>query len=242
MLRKIPFSETSLILKVYTRESGLVSLMAKGAKRPKSRFAGLLDFFNLNQFLYPEKSRSEIMTLADAGLIREFPRLKSDPVRQALAHLFMESFLKYVQEPHKSLPHYELLLGHLEGLDEASGLGDLALRLCDFLLGLAAASGFSPQFAHCAQCGGVITGLRVRMDPELGGPLCASCAGQAAGAVLPRRVVLWLDRVQAQGVLAGGQPRSDERLAEDFLLAFIGKHSGGTRPLQSLEFYRKMSA
>jgi DNA repair protein RecO (recombination protein O) len=244
VLRKIPYSETSLILKVYTRESGLVSLMAKGAKRAKSKFRGLLDYFNLNQFLYPDKSRSEMMTLTDAGLIREFPRLKSDPARQALAHVFMELFLKYVQEPHSSAPHYELLLEHFEGLDETDGGGpssaDFSLRLCDFLLGLSAVSGFSPQFSRCAQCGGAIAGLRVRMDPDLGGPLCASCAGHTAGPILPGRVLQWLDRIQLQGMMAGGQPKSDEMQAEAFLLAFLGKHAGGTRTLQSLDFYRQM--
>jgi len=240
ILRKIPFSETSLILKVYTRESGLVSLMAKGAKRPKSKFRGLLDFFNLNQFLYPEKSKAEILTLSDAGLIREFPRLKSDPALQSLAHVFMELFLKYVQEPHKSRSHYELLLEHFEGLDETHGTADFSLRLCDFLLGLSAVSGFSPQFSRCAQCGKAVTGLRVRMDPDAGGPLCASCAGRTAGPVLPGRVVQWLDRIQAQGMMAGAQPKSDALQAEGFLLAFLGQHAGGTRTLQSLDFYRQM--
>jgi DNA repair protein RecO (recombination protein O) len=242
ILRKIPYSETSLILKVYTRESGLVSLIAKGAKRPKSKFRGLLDFFNLNQFLYPEKSRADILTLSDASLIREFPRLKTDPARQALANVFMELFLKYVEEPHRSAPHYELLLEHFEGLDEAGNGEDFSLRLCDFLLGLSAVSGFSPQFTRCAQCGAPISGLRVRMDPDLGGPLCASCAGHTAGPVLPGRLLLWLDRIQEQGMMAGGQPKSDEMQAEAFLLAFLGKHAGGTRPLQSLDFYRQMNA
>jgi hypothetical protein len=78
------------------------------------------------------------------------------------------------------------------------------------------------------------------MDPDLGGPLCARCAGHTAGPVLPGRVVAWLDRVQAQGQRAGGMPKSDALQAEAFLLAFFGKHAGGARPLKALDFYRQM--
>jgi DNA repair protein RecO len=256
ILRKTPYSETSLILKVYTRESGLITLMAKGAKRPKSKFAGLLDYFNLCQFLYPEKSRTDIHTLTEAGLIRDFPRLKSDPGLQALAHVFLELYLKYMPEPHRSPPHYAWLIERLESLEEAEGgTKDHILRLCDFVLGLCAVSGFSPQFTACVQCGkellgpsataeGRTGGRRFRMDADLGGPVCAACAEEGAGGgeVFTGRLLRWLDRIQAEGERAGHLPKAEEMQAESFLLSFLGKHAGGTRPVKSLDFYHQMLA
>lgn len=251
ILRKTPYSETSLILKVYTRESGLITLMAKGAKRPKSRFAGVLDFFTLDQFIYPEKSRTEIHTLTDASLIQDFPRVKTDPAVQALAHVFLELYLRYLPEPQPSPAHYAWLVGQLESLDGAEGIRDHVLRLCDFILGLCSVSGFSPQFSVCVQCGrdmasasGSARGaaLRVHMDPDLGGPVCAACSvtGAGGGPVFSGRALRWLDRVQSLGELAGHIPRSEELQAEAFLLAFLGKHAGGARPVKSLEFYHQM--
>lgn len=260
ILKRNPFSETSLILKVYTRESGLITLMAKGAKRPKSKFHGLLDFFNLCQFIYPEKSRTEIHTLADASLVREFPRLKADPGRQALAHVFMELYLKYMHEPARSPPHYAWLIERLESLDEAGeGPGDHVLRLCDFVLGLCAVSGFNPQFTECVHCDRKMTGdesaaveerglfrgrersLRVGLDADQGGPVCQACAvAGAAATAYPARLPRWLDRIQSLGERAGHLPRSEEMQAEAFLLAFLGKHAGGARPVKSLDFYHLM--
>lgn len=242
ILKRIAFSETSLILKVFTRESGLITLIAKGAKRPKSKFHGLMDFFTLNQFLYPEKSKSDILTLTDISLMRDFPRLKSDPARQSLAHVFLELYLKYLHGPGQSLPHYELLLEHLERLDESHGGAEgHALRLCDFLLGLCAISGFSPQFTHCVQCGREVEGFRIRLDAALGGPICGECSGlDNMGSAFPRRMLAWLDRVQTQGIRAGHLPRSEEAQAEEFLLNFLGTHAGGTRAMKSLEFYHAM--
>ena len=240
ILKKTPFSDSSLILKVFTRESGLITLIAKGAKRPKSRYHGLLDFFTLDQFVYPAKSKTEIHSLMEVGLLRDFPRLKSDHVRQSLAHVFLELYLKYVPEPDQSHPHFELLLERLERIDEAWSF-DPVLELCDFLLGLCAVSGFSPQFSQCAQCGRKDLGFRVNLDPDLGGPVCAACAGHGGGAgSFSRRLLRWLDRVQELGPRAGRIPREEESQAEAFLLAFLGKHAGGSRPMKSLDFYHQM--
>ncbi len=242
ILKKIPFSDTSLILKVFTRDSGLITLIAKGAKRQKSKFHGLLDFFTLNQFVYSEKSKSEILTLMEVSLIQEYPRLKSDPSRQALGHVFMELYSKYMHGPAVSMPHYELLVEGMEQLEYArEDSFDPVAHACDFLLGLCAVSGFSPQFMECVRCGGLDLGLRVCMDAELGGPICFTCAsGKGGGATYSGRLIQWLDRVQELGLHAGRLTREEELRAETFLLDFLGNHAGGARPIKSLDFYHQM--
>src|SRR3954464_2124695 len=95
LLRKILFSESSFILKAFTREHGLVSLMAKGAKRPSSRWRGLLEPVLHLQLLFPEFSRSEIRFLGEVSLLRGFPALGQDPIKQGLAQIFAETLLRY---------------------------------------------------------------------------------------------------------------------------------------------------
>ncbi|MDB4538630.1 recombination protein O N-terminal domain-containing protein, partial [bacterium] len=46
LLRRTPFGETSLVVHVLTPDHGRVELMAKGAHRPRSRFFGVLDWFD----------------------------------------------------------------------------------------------------------------------------------------------------------------------------------------------------
>jgi DNA repair protein RecO (recombination protein O) len=242
ILKKIPFSDTSLILKVFTRDSGLITLIAKGAKRPKSKYHGLLDFFTLNQFVYPEKSKSDVLTLLEVSLFHDYPRLKSDPGRQALGHVFMELYSKYMHGPAVSVPHYELLVEAMDQLEHAREESfDPVAHACDFLLGLCAVSGFSPQFLECVKCGQSELGLRVRMDVELGGPFCSSCSsGAGGGATFSGRLIRWMDRVQELGLRAGRLTRDEELRAEAFLLDFLGTHAGGQRQVKSLEFYHQM--
>ena len=41
------YKETSLLLKIFTRNDGLINAIAKGAKRKKSKFSGYLEPFQL---------------------------------------------------------------------------------------------------------------------------------------------------------------------------------------------------
>ncbi len=45
VLHTYPFRETSLVVEVFTRSSGRVGLVARGARRPKSALRGLLMAF-----------------------------------------------------------------------------------------------------------------------------------------------------------------------------------------------------
>ena len=96
ILHRIPYSESSLILKAFTRESGLISLIAKGANKPKSKFQGLLDFFSIYELIYRTKTRETLLTLSEASLISDFPGIKDDLNKQSLANVMLETFLRHL--------------------------------------------------------------------------------------------------------------------------------------------------
>lgn len=66
---RMAFGNTSLIVRCLTREAGRVTLMAKGATRPKGPFAGLLDLFYLGDFLYQPARSGEMHTLREVKLV-----------------------------------------------------------------------------------------------------------------------------------------------------------------------------
>jgi len=61
------FSETSLIAEVFSKELGKVSLIAKGAKKPKSKFFGALQTSNKVRVCL--SGRSDLKTLIEVELI-----------------------------------------------------------------------------------------------------------------------------------------------------------------------------
>ena len=66
---RMPFGNTSLIVRCLSRQAGRLTFMAKGATRPKGPFAGTLDLFYLADFLYQPARTGEMHTLREVKLI-----------------------------------------------------------------------------------------------------------------------------------------------------------------------------
>jgi DNA repair protein RecO (recombination protein O) len=68
ILRTRPLTETSLIVHWLTPEFGRFATVAKGARRPKSPFAGKLDLFYQADLSFQRSRRSELHNLREVGL------------------------------------------------------------------------------------------------------------------------------------------------------------------------------
>ncbi len=68
ILHKRAYKESSYIIDLFTREQGVVSVVAKGAKSNKSKFYLNLQLFNMLDVAY--SGRSELMTLVQADVNR----------------------------------------------------------------------------------------------------------------------------------------------------------------------------
>ena len=241
LLRKIPFSESSLILKAFTREHGLVSLMAKGARRASSRRRGLLEPVLHLQLLFPGFSRSELRVLGEVSLLRDFPALRDNPVKQGLARLFAEVLLRYPPSESDADQFHDLLLAAEEGLENSSSEPPvLRERLSAFVLEYCRISGFQPQFRVCARCGDRVSGSNIAFLMEQGGPVCSRCQREEGTTHSLREGVLqWLDGVQAGGE-APPLGRTDAWRAEEFLFNYLGRHAGGEKTLKSLAVWHEV--
>ncbi|HEY5707666.1 MAG TPA: DNA repair protein RecO [Terrimicrobiaceae bacterium] len=68
LLRKTPWSETSLIVTWLTEGFGTMRTVARGARRPKSPFAGTLDLFYGADISFSISNRGDLHTLREASL------------------------------------------------------------------------------------------------------------------------------------------------------------------------------
>ena len=88
VLRVIEFSETSSIVKLFTREFGKVRGLAKGARRPKGPFESALDLLALCRIVFLRKSSDSLDLLTEAKLERWFR-----PPRGGLSNLYAAYFV-----------------------------------------------------------------------------------------------------------------------------------------------------
>ncbi|HWQ92337.1 MAG TPA: DNA repair protein RecO [Clostridia bacterium] len=76
ILRTRPLTETSLIVQWLTRDLGRIATVAKGARRPKSTFAGKLDLFYWADLSFNRSRTSELHLLREVSVRETHPALR----------------------------------------------------------------------------------------------------------------------------------------------------------------------
>jgi DNA repair protein RecO (recombination protein O) len=118
LLRRIRFSETSLILTWFGQETGKIKAIAKGALRPGSPFAGKIDLFFRCDLTISWSRKSEIHTLRELVVIEPFLKLRAKYLTTLAASYFAELVEEATELEHAEPEIYDLLrrgLTYLEG-------------------------------------------------------------------------------------------------------------------------------
>jgi DNA repair protein RecO (recombination protein O) len=123
LLRKRKFSDTTLIVAWCTESFGCVQTIAKGARRPKSPFAGKLDLFFEAEISIVRSRKSDLHTLTEVVLKNPFPGIRSDYLRTQTAAYFVELIEICTERDHREPELFGLLrraFGYLDGNDPTS--------------------------------------------------------------------------------------------------------------------------
>ena len=115
ILRTRPLTETSLIVHWLTPEFGRIATVAKGARRPKSPFAGKLDLFYAADFSFSRSRRSDLHTLREVKLRETHGAMRQDIVRLRKA-AYAAAFVEQATETETPLPAVFELMREFLGL------------------------------------------------------------------------------------------------------------------------------
>jgi DNA repair protein RecO (recombination protein O) len=175
VLRSIRFGEADRVLHLYSATRGRIGAIAKGSRRPRSRFGGRLEpFFRLDLVLH--EGRGELATVTSAATVAGHPRLRESGAALEAAARGCDAVLRLLDAAEANSPAYNLLCRYLALLDgevgPAAPAADAATALA-FRLKLALAAGFAPELASCARCGEA-DGLG-GFSGSAGGVVCVAC-------------------------------------------------------------------
>jgi len=179
LLRRIPYSDTSLIVHMITETHGRLSLMARGARRMKSPFRATLEpLYALSLRWRPGRTGMGTLTEVERGpcLLPETHHLAGLEVLSAASRLFREGELHGYSELRAACrllaerPADSGLMAAVWSLLETSGwIGDF--DHCWICGGKSDAMHWSHGKLHCAACGngqkvspGLIRGIRGHMQ------------------------------------------------------------------------------
>jgi len=156
VLKTHALGDTSRIVVVYTRDHGLVKLVAKGARKTPSRFGISLEPLSRSRFLFYYKPDRDLHLLSQTDTIVATGVGLTDLSRLAHAQAAVELLDRLVwgEEPHPDL--YDLLSATLDATVRAPGTSLPAITIA-FELQVASLLGYRPRLDACAGCGGTLS-------------------------------------------------------------------------------------
>lgn len=160
LLRKTPWSETSLIVHWLTDRFGSVRTVARGARKPGSAFAGKLDiFFRADISFSLNRKGGDLHALGEVSLVSAFDAGKAGYGGLYLAAYFSELCGMAAPAMHPAPEIFDLLgrgIGYLgKGTANRRALDHFETELCR-VLGVHDASGnVTTLEALASLCGGI---------------------------------------------------------------------------------------
>jgi DNA repair protein RecO (recombination protein O) len=183
VLRSIRYSEADRILDLYTREAGLVSAIAKGIRRTRSRFGARLEPLSCVDFIAYHGRTLDTVTQAET--LRSFQGVREDLARFETAAGMVGSVRALSGGDEADRRVFNLLYNALDTLETCDYS---AFEAIEAALGikLSILAGYAPQLDVCLVCG---TELEVASEPlqfapDHGGVLCQECRS-ATGDAFP---------------------------------------------------------
>ncbi len=238
VLKTHALGDTSRIAVVYTREHGLVRLVAKGSRKTPSRFGFALEPLSRARFIYYYKPDRDLHLLSKADLLAAIGSRLADLVRLSHAEAALELIDRLVwgEEPHAEL--FDLLAQTLEATVAAPEVALPAITIA-FELQVASLLGYRPRLDACAHCGAPVSRERL-FSPARGGLVCDRCAAEGGTVKLSADALAGLSLLLSRPVCEAGDYVEVRRAGEilGVIEAFLRQHFQRFQGLRSLEMLR----
>ena len=195
VLKSTPIGEGALAVTLYSRDSGKLRAVVRGARKPSSKMVGHIEPLNRVELALARGRPGSMDTITQAQIFEAFSSLKGELDRLSRGIYLAELVDGFGTEEAGNAELYSLLVNTLRFLNQ-SPADDLALR--HFELHLLKCTGFMPELYRCVECRRDLLPDRHRFSPEAGGALCPNCRPTGAR-IIPLslqtlKVLRFLDR------------------------------------------------
>lgn len=182
VLRTLRYGEADLIAHIYTRHGGRRGVIAKGARKPKSRLGARLEPF-LALRLNLHEGRGDLAVVRGVEVDAAHEHLRSSWRAQQIGAAALDLVSRLTTEHVEGEAIYHLLRNFLDLVDSTAGRADGgeaalderrgAALLVAFQLKLLHAVGIAPQLGSCVRCGD--ERALAAFSAHDGGVVCAGC-------------------------------------------------------------------
>ena len=192
ILRSYPLGEADRLVSFLSRSTGRLRGVARGARRPKSRFGSTLEPLSHVRMWFYERETRELVRISQCELIESFLNAQRDYTAGVALGLVSEVTEAVLPEREAADAAFRLVLLTARAIGRQ---GTVALPLAYFNLWTVRLGGWLPPLDRCASCGRELGGEAASGSPLHPGLACTNCRRPGMrtitgpGLVLARRML-----------------------------------------------------
>ncbi|SVB49569.1 uncharacterized protein METZ01_LOCUS202423 [marine metagenome] len=238
VLKTIPYGDSSIISRLFTEDQGKITVMAKGAWRPKKTAGPLLEPMNHIHLQYYHKNSRDIQILKDVGLIHQFSILRSNLDRIILGQTVVETLDKSTPASNAFPILYRLGWRVLDKMNHADV--NFWLVFAFYLYQLSLRLGFMPNLKTCCQCKSVFS--HAFINDHTGELICHDCGPQSKLSLNKNSLIFLqnLENLHLDDIQPGIINTVEMYNAINFLEIFTCIHLEGMDKVHSLNMIHKL--
>ncbi|MNW29453.1 DNA repair protein RecO [compost metagenome] len=169
VIRSMDYGEGNKIVTLCTETHGKIGVLARGAKKLKSRYAALTQPFTYGEYVFYRQNNG-LGTLNQGEIIESHFSLREDLFLAAYASYACELLDRTLQDEEVGQFWFTQLKACLEGLSSGK---DPQIITHLYEMKVLQAAGYGPSFDTCISCGREDDSMTV--SARLGGKLCSRC-------------------------------------------------------------------
>lgn len=151
-IRTVDYSDTSQVITVFCRKAGKISAIAKGAKRPKSRFGGAIEVLAFGSIVFRKSYSGGLCTLTEFEPRPGFMMLRNCLLGMNCALFGAELINHFLEENDPNESVFDCMVQFLGDIQQASNDAERLGLLIIFQLGLLNMTGTAIVLDRCANC------------------------------------------------------------------------------------------
>lgn len=238
VLHAFDYLETSRIVRLLTRDAGVVSVLARGARRSRARYGSGMDLYAEGLAQISIKPQRDLHNLNNMEITRSRAGIAHDIGRFTAAAVISELVMRFVGE--ESGSHLFDVTSHVFDEIAESPPDETVQTAVAGAWRLIAALGLTPALDICASCHADIPAdSDALFSHRAGGVLCTRCGALIAGvrrlpASARAAITLWLGASRTLQ-LTDLEQRAHQRLLREF----VQEHLSEDRPLRAFHVWER---
>ncbi len=172
VLKSFSYDEADVIARIFTKKQGKIDVLAKGAKKMKSRLSSSIQVFTLGEFSYYQKNNN-LAILQQSEIVKSYKNIVSNLDLTFMVYYiceFLDYFLADYQEQSKVFDLTAKTLDFLNNYDDSSQAIFMAFKIKAMAL-----LGYSPNLTNCITCGKDHSHDHFIFSIKEGGLICSTC-------------------------------------------------------------------